>query len=285
MGYRGQTGSRRSSGEKFQKSSHDKAKSKTQKNKSGVKYALEEAPVLSAEEVVQKTLNSLDKLGSQTFALSPFSQYFDDWLVNLRQVVSEFEASPAVTVDETFVKARTQMLADVEGELAKRRLTETELETFAKALSENNHILVEIDAQYAAQTRELAQKRNSSIERLTKNVHDLEEELFRTEQIKTNFLNPFAKKAKTQKKAEVAQKLDAAKKELELAVQGFGVEQEKFHDEYAKKKQAAIEKVQSLEKEIVNIETDSSLQTRQTGTNALASAVKGLLQRKPVPQQ
>lgn len=285
MGYRGQTGSRRSSGEKFQKSSHDKAKSKTQKNKSGVKYALEEAPVLSAEEVAQKTLNSLDKLGSQTFALSPFSQYFDDWLVNLRQVVSEFEASPAITVDETFVKERTQMLADVEGELAKRRLKETELETFAKALSENNHLLVEIDAEYAAQTRELAKKRNSSIERLTKNVHDLEEELSRTEQIKTNFLNPFARKAKTQKKAEVAQKLDAAKKELELAVQGFGVEQEKFHDEYAKKKQAAIEKVQSLEKEIVNIETDSSLQTRQTGTNALASAVKGLLQRKPVPQQ
>jgi predicted nucleotide-binding protein (sugar kinase/HSP70/actin superfamily) len=144
---------------------------------------------------------------------------------------------------------------------------------------------VEIDAEYAAQTRELAQKRNSDIESLTKNVHDLEEELARTEQIKTSFLNPFAKKAKTQKMAEVTQKLNAAKKELEMAVQSFGVEQEKFHDEYEKKKQATIEKVQSLEKEIVNIETDSSLETRQTATNALANAVKALLQRKTVPSQ
>jgi hypothetical protein len=286
MGYRGQSGSRRGAGEKFQKSSHEKAKSKAKKNKSGnVKYAPEEAPVQSSEEVMEKTLGSLNRLGSQTFALSPFSQYFDDWLVNLRQVVSEFESSPAITVDEAFVKERTQILADVEGELAKKKLKETELETSAKALAEINHLLVEIDAQYAAQTRELAQKRNRDIERLTKNVHNLEEELSLTEQIKTSFLNPFAKKAKTQKKEEVTQKLAAAKKELELAVQGFGVEQEKFHDEYEKKKQAALERVQSLEKEIVNIETDSSLETRQTATNALGNAVKALIQRKPVPSQ
>jgi hypothetical protein len=286
MGYRGQSGSRRGAGEKFQKSSHDKAKSKAQKTKSGnVKYAPEEAPLQSSEEVMEKTLGILNRLGSQTFALSPFSQYFDDWLVNLRQVVSEFESNPAIAIDEAFVKERTQILADVEGELAKRKLKEAELETSANALAENNHLLVEIDVQYAAQTRELAQKRNRNNENLTKNVHDLEEELSNTEQIKTSFLNPFAKKAKNQKRAEVTQKLDAAKKELELAVQGFGVEQEKFHDEYEKKKQATIERVQSLEKEIVNIETDSSLETRQTATSALGNAVKALIQRKPVETQ
>jgi hypothetical protein len=286
MGYRGQSGSRRGAGEKFQKSSHEKAKSKAKKNKSGnFKYAPEEVLVQSEEEVMEKTLGSLNRFGSQKFALSPFSQYFDDWLLNMRQVVSEFEASPAITVDEAFVKERTQMLADVEGELAKRKLKETELETSAKALAENNHLLVEIDANYAAQTKELAQKRNSSIELLTKNVHALEEEFSLTEQIKTSFLNPFAKKTKTQKKTEITQKLDTAKKELELAMQGFGIEQEKFHDEYAKKKQAVLEKVQSLEKEIVNIETDSSLETRQTATNALGNAVKALIQRKPVPSQ
>jgi hypothetical protein len=61
------------------------------------------------------------------------------------------------------------------------------------------------------------------------------------------------------------------------------VEQEKLHDEYTIKKQAAISKVQKLEKEIANIETDTSTETRQIACNALTGAINTLLQRKTVP--
>jgi hypothetical protein len=284
MGYRGQTGTRRSSGEKFQKSSHEKAKSKTHKNKSNVKYAPEETPVPTIEEVAQKTLNSLEKLGTQTFALSPYRQYYDDWLINLRQVISEFESNPAVCVDDAFVKDRNQVFADVEGGFAKKRLREGELEAAAKTLRENNHLLVETDSHYATQTREFGTKRNSDIERLTKNLHGLEAELGKVRQMRTSFFG-FTKKAKAKKEAEATQKLNAAKGELEIAVQNFNMEQEKIHDEYEKKKQATISIVQTLEKEIVDIETDSSLEARQVASAALSNAVKGLLQRKPVPSQ
>jgi hypothetical protein len=284
MGYRGQTGTRRSSGEKFQKSSHAKAKTKTQKNKSSVKYAPEETPVPTVEEIAQKTLSSLEKLGTQTFALSPYHQYYDDWLINLRQVISEFESNPAVSVDDAFVKDRNQIFADVEGELTKKRLREGELEAAAKTLRENNHLLVETDSQYATQTREFATKGNSDIERLTKNLHDLEAALGRVRQMRTSFFG-FTKKAKAKKEAEATQKLNAAKGELEIAVQTFNVEQEKMHDEYEKKKQATIAIVQTLEKEIVDIEKDSSLEARQAASAALSNAVKGLIQRKLVPSQ
>ncbi len=132
MGYRGQTGSRRGSGEKFQKSAHEKAKSKAQKNKAG-KY-VEETPSLSPQEIVEKTIVSLTKLGGQTFGLSPFSQYFDDWLVSLRQIISEFESSP-LDVDETFVKERTQTFEDIERQFAERRLKEAEMDASSKALA------------------------------------------------------------------------------------------------------------------------------------------------------
>jgi hypothetical protein len=277
MGYRGQSGSRRGSGEKFQKSSHEKAKPKPQK-KSGIKYA-EEEPVPSAQEIAEETLSSLSRLGTQTFAVSPFSQYYDDWLVNLRQVISEFESVPVLKVDEEFVKDRTQVFANVEGELAQNRLREAELEASAKALRESNHLLVETDAAYASQTRELSEKKNSEIEKLTKNVNAVEEEIVRIGQMRTSFFG-FTKKAKTKKQAEATQRLNAAKNELELATQNFKVEQEKLHDEYEKKKQATIEKVQSLEKEIVGIETDTSAETRKMAAAALAKIVNALLQRK-----
>jgi hypothetical protein len=277
MGYRGQTGSRRGSGEKFQKSAHEKAKSKAQKNKAG-KY-IEETPASSPQEIVDKIIASLTKLGGQTFGLSPFSQYFDDWLVNLRQVISEFESSP-LGVDETFVKERTQTFEDIERQFAEKRLREAELDVSAKALAENNHLIVETDAQYASQNRELAQKRKCDIELLTKSVGDLEEELAKVARLKTSFFG-FTKKDKAKKEAEVTQSLNATKNELELALKNFAIEQEKLHDEYEKKKQAAIAKVQVLEKEIANMETDNSIEVRHAACNGLVDAVTAFLQRKP----
>ncbi len=283
MSYRGQSGSRRGAGEKFQKSSHEKAKPKTQKNKSNVKYA-EEEPVVSAQEIAEKTMASLSMLGTQTFALSPFNQYYDDWLVNLRQVVSGFESNATVNADEEFVKDRVQILANIEGELAKKRLREAELEASAKTLAESNHLLVETDATYATQTRELSAKSNSEIERLTRNVRDCEEELDKIGQMNTSFFG-FNKKAKAKKQNEATQRLTAAKGELEIAVQNFTIEQDKLHDEYQIKKQVTIEKVQSLEKEIVSIEIDTSTEVRQTATAALSNAVKALLRRKAASTQ
>lgn len=278
MASKSQTGSRRSAARKYQKSPHEKAKVKTQKHRADGKYH-EESPLPSAQGVVEKTLGSLSKLGSQTFALSPFSQYFDDWLVNLREVLSEFESNPAINVDDEYVKARLQIFTDAERELATTRLKESALESTAKALSEKNHRLVELDAEYASKTRINGLKRNNGVERLTRNVHNLEEELARIGQLKTSLFG-LTKKGKAKKEAEATQKLQSAKNELELAVQNFTVEQEKLHDEYEKTKQAVIEQVQSLEKEIESLETDASLAIRQAASKALVNAVNTLFHRK-----
>jgi hypothetical protein len=278
MGFRSQSGGRHGSGEKFQRSAHEKAKPKTAKKRPGIQYA-DETEALPAAEVVKKTLASLEKLGNQKFALSPFSQYYDDWFVNLRQVVSGFEANPAVGVDEAFEKARTSIFVEVESELAKLRIRETDLESSAQSLSNNNHFLVELDVIYAGQTRELGLKRNDELEPLKKNVHDLEEEIAKIRQTRTKFFG-FTKRAKQKKEAEATQRLNAAKTELQMALENFGVEQDKLHDEYTRKKQETMGKIRSLEVAITNIETDASAEPRAKATAALADAVKVLAQRK-----
>ncbi len=103
MSFRSQTGSRKGAGKQFSKSTHEK-KTKEKKQRQGAKYLQEGTPEVSAKESAEKTLNSLAKLGNQIFALSPFSQYFDDWILNLRQVTSEFESNPTIAVDEQFTK-------------------------------------------------------------------------------------------------------------------------------------------------------------------------------------
>ncbi len=280
MGYRSQVGSRRSTGEKFQRSLHEKAKAKRGKRQSGGKYLVEEKPAETREEVVNKTLTGLRRLGSQNFALSPFSQYFDDWLVNLRDVLQVFEMNPAASVDGKFIRERERVLAEVEGELADKKAEEAVIEGKVKDLSDVNHVLVRIDADYAAQTREVSAQRNGETQRLTRNVNALEEELERVRRMKTSFFGGFSKKAKAKKLAEVAEKLDSAKSEIEVALQGFTVEQEKLHDEYERRKQTFLELVQALEKEVAQLDVDSSLEPRRLACEALVNSVNALMRRQ-----
>jgi archaellum component FlaC len=279
MSYRPQVSSRRNTRRGRRKLHHEKAKRKGQKHRSGGKYLLEESEAPTSEEVVEKTLGRLNSLGGQIFAFYPFSKYFDEWLLSLKSVLSEFESNPAVNVDEEFVKKRSQIIANVELKLSERRREEAVLEKATRRLVKQNNLLVQSDTEYAFATQKLASKRNREIKRLTRKVHDFEEELDETSQMKTG-INPFARRAKSNKMAELTRKLDAAKSEVESVVKAFEVEQEKLHDEYEKKKQSIIEQVQNLEKKVEDLDTDGSVEDRRVACEELVNAVNALLQRK-----
>lgn len=231
------------------------------------------------ETVVEKTINRLQSLGSQTFAFSPFSQYYNDWLVTLKSVLSDFESNPATKIDNIFSNERGKIAASIEHQLAERRKDESALEVAVVKLAEKNHSLVEIDTEYATATHKLSSEKNRQIQDLTRKLHELEEELEITNQTKTSIFKPFSKKAKTQKIAEITQKIDAAKSNLESALRNFETGQEKRHDEYEKKKEAIINEERKLEQEVESLEIDNSLEDRRVACEAMVSAVKDLMQR------
>ena len=282
MSFRPRTGSRRSAGKQFSKSAHDK-KTKEKKQRSGAKYLQEETQEVTSQEVAERTLNGLGKLGNQIFALSPFSQYFDDWLVNLRQVVSEFESNPIINVDEQFVKERAQIFLDVEGALAENRLQESNLTAEAKALANNNHLIVEADKEYAEQTRECNNKRNAEVQRLSSKIRALEDQLASQQEIKISFYKFNARRKAAELLAQTTQTLKATKNELEVTLQSFTVEQEKLHDNYAKRKQELNENSDRLHKELEKLETDISTDARKETCIMLVNSINALLKRTPTP--
>jgi DNA repair exonuclease SbcCD ATPase subunit len=284
MSYGSQRSSRRSTGRGRGTMHHEKGKRKGQKHKHGKKYLLEESEAPTFEEAVEKTLGRLSSLGGQTFAFSPFSPYYDDWLLSLKSVLSEFESNPAVNVDETFVKERSQAIADLELKFAERRQEEAVLEKATQRLAEQNNLLVQTDTEYAYASQKLSSERKSEIKSLTRRVHDCEEELEEASQVKASVFSPFARRAKSQKTAELTRKLDTAKSELESAVKAFEVEQDKLRDEYEEKKQAVIEQVRGLEKKAGALETDGSVEDRRFACEELVNSVKTLLHRMTSPQ-
>ena len=224
MSFRPQTGARRNAARQFSKSAHDK-KAKEKKQRGAGKY-FEEQPEVSQKELVEKTLNNLNRLGNQVFALSPFSQYYDDWLVTLRQIVSEFESNAAIIADEQFTKERTQIFLDVEATLAEIRLQESTISAEEKELADNNHLLVETDKEYAEKTRELNNRRNLEIQRLTNKIGDLENDINTQEQIKISFFKPMARSKAKEKLSQTQRDLKSAKNKLEVMLQTYTVEQE-----------------------------------------------------------
>jgi DNA repair exonuclease SbcCD ATPase subunit len=267
---------RRSTGRGRGKVHHKKSTRKEQRHSHKGKYLLRESEPPQYEEIVDKTLARLRSLGNQVFAVSPFSEYYDDWLLSLKTVLSEFESSPEVKLDSAFIKKRSEALADVERKLAKRRQEENLIEKDARRLARQNHRLVQIDRDYASATHELSSKRNSDIKRLTGTIHDYEEELEEINRTKSKTFSPFARRAKSKRATALTRKLESAKSELEGVLKKFEVEQEKLHDEYEKNKTEVIEQVRSLEKKIKDLDSDNSAEDRRVACETIINAVEDL---------
>ncbi|MCJ7767034.1 hypothetical protein MUP79_01400 [Candidatus Bathyarchaeota archaeon] len=258
----------------------ERAKAKEQKHQSSRRLTSEENKAPTIEDVADRTLQTLRNLGNQRFAVSPFSEHMDRWLVNLKDTLSEFETSPGITVDDQFAKERAQTLSNVEHDLEQRRRKEASGGEAIKSLSDNRILLEQIEEDYTAATKEIEQRRDAELKHLTGNVDDIKEELDRIARMKTGIFRAISKKAKAQREAEATQRLNTAQSELASAVQHFTVEQERLRDEHEKRKQTVLEQFRDQEKEVESQETDGSLEPRRAGCEALTNAVNSFLQRK-----
>jgi hypothetical protein len=256
-----------------------KAKAKEKKHGSSDRFVSNENQVPTTEELCDRTLNTLRNLGNQRFAVSPFSEHMDRWLVNLKDVLSEFESSRSIAVDDQFVKVRTQILSNVELDLGKRRDKEASGGEAFKILSDNRILLEQIEEDYASKMKEVEERHLVKIKRLTGNVDCIKEELSRIARTKTGIFRAISKRAKAQKEAEASRRLNAAQSELTLALQSYNAEQETLRDELERRKQAIIEQIRDQEKEVDSQETDGSLETRRATCEALADAVGSFLVR------
>lgn len=257
-----------------------KAKAKEKKQRSSISFISEENQAPTTEEVAERTVNTLHNLGNQRFAVSPFSEHLSRWLVNLKDVLSEFEENPGTTVDDQFAKECTQILSNVELDLGKMRDKEASSGEAFKILSDNRILLEQAEQDYAAKTKEIEARKDTEIKRLTGNVDAIKEEFERIARIKTGIFRAVSKEAKAKKEAEATQRISAAQSELTSTVQHFTAEQEKMRDEHEKRKQAINEQIRDQEEEVESQEVDGSLETRRAACEALASTMNSFLERK-----
>ena len=285
MGYRRRVSGSRNSGRGRRIPRHEKAKAKKQKHESSVGYAPEEDSTPKSENIVERTVNSLRNLGKQVFAVSPFSEHFDRWIMDVRVVLSELESSPALSIDDEFKKESTQILIDVELRFEDRKRREVSAEKAVRNLADNRILLEKMEEEYSVRKKAAEKRKANEFMRLSSNMNGLREEAVRISQMKTGIFRGVSKKAKARKEADARQRLSQAEKELSISVQDFDAQHEKLKAEYEKRKEPVIEQVKAEERELEDAEIDHSLETRQAASEALINAVNSFFQRKSPPGQ
>jgi hypothetical protein len=280
MGYQPRSKSPRTSGRGSIKSPLERGKGRGRKHKSADNSTVEQKQVATLKEVSDKTLKRLHILGKQRFGSSPFREHFDRWLVNLTDVLSEFELNPNVNVDEQFVTERSQILSTIEFELKQRGREEESLEEAIQSLSNSKNLLGLIRKEYTTKAGQIAGRKRSEIRRIYRNIDDLRKELDDIVRMKAGFFRGISKKAREQKEAEAIQKLNAKQNELELAMLDLTEVKEKLREEYERNKKPVIEQVRDSQKKVERLETDASLEDRWFACEALIDSVNTLLQRK-----
>ena len=259
---------------------YGRVKDRKGKSKSAGDSKREEKHVPTVKEVSDRTLSRIRNLGSQKFGSTPFSEHFDRWLVNLTDVLTEFESNPNINADDQFVKERTQILSIVKTELEERRRQEATLEEASKNLSNNKNLLNAIKKEYNNRISEVKGQKNHEIKRLYINIDSLRKELDDIVRLKTGLFRGISKKDREQKEIRTTQELNAVERELELAMLVFTEEKERLRDDYERKRQPVVEQMKDCQKKIENLENDGSREDRWFACEALIDAVNTLLQRK-----
>ena len=267
-------------------------KPKAGKRRPSGPHRLEEEYAPTSEEIVNRTLNSLNRLGDQRFAVAPFYEHFDRWLLSLRTVLLDFQSNPAVAVDAQFTDESSRILSDIEHDLNERRLREASHEEAIRKTNQNlldaRSLLAQTERECVIQTKELADKKERAVKPLASRIVGLGEDLNRIVRIRAGFLRSISKKTKAQKEAEAAQRLDSTKHQLTKIEQSFTDEQSKLEDEYKRRKRQVLEQIKKYQKEIENLEAgvqvDDALETRRAACNALINTMNMFLQRTQPPE-
>jgi hypothetical protein len=283
MGYQPRIKSPQASVRGYRKPRHEKGKDRERKHGSVGLSIWGEKHFATMEEVSDRTLKRIRILGSQRFGSSPFRVHFDRWLMNLTDVLVEFESNPNINVDYQFVKERSHLLSIIELELEKRRRNEVSLEESIKNLSNSENLLELVKDEYAARARELKKRKNCEIKRVYSIIEGLRGELDDLVRTKTGLFRGISKKAREQKERETIHELNSRQRELELVMADFSAMRENLRDEYEEKLTPVIEQIRDRQKKLEILETDGSLEDRWFACETLLDAVNAFLQRKTLP--
>lgn len=176
------------------------AREKTETNQSAAFYT-ERVPIVPSE-VVSRTLNALGHLGTQRFALPPFSEHLERWMKDVKATLIEFERDLPSSVDQNYRDAVAKVMSDLQEAI--QRLDSAE-KSYSEAMTKLQQELTlceherdNVEREYRARTHEARRGHDESLKKLKNDIDSLDKQRLRLLRKKPSIFERILGKSSTQ---------------------------------------------------------------------------------------
>ena len=162
------------------------AKKKVAKDRGGQEEAsavyVESTPV-DLNQIRSITVNSLEHLGNQRFALPPYSEHFQRWFKDVTTVMTDFETKLPSPIDDLLKAMIEKTLSDLGISLKERAAAETDvtgkLSDTQREIAAHEAERSKLDSDYKTRTHQTRRRYEQSFEKLRREIETLERERLR----------------------------------------------------------------------------------------------------------
>jgi len=179
-------------GPRFRRPRVKKLSAREKKEKRGTPIYYQEPEHIEPLELSSKTLNALEHLGNQRFALPPFTEHFQRWIKDVKTVLREFEAHLPEAIDQEYGRSVENSLSEAQDVLTGlteiEKSSSSEVAAVQQELSTSERELSNLDQEYKKKVRETRRLYEQSVEKLRAEIDSLDKQRLRMLRKKTGFL-------------------------------------------------------------------------------------------------
>ncbi len=151
--------------------------------------------------VSARVLNALDHLGTQRFALPPFSEHFDRWIKDVRTILADLETELPEVIDQLYNEDSEQILSEAQEGLRKlvdaEQENSDELSKLHQELTSCELELSNLEHEYKTNAHEARNDHNRSLQKIRGEIESLDKQRLKLLRKKPSILDRILHRPRT----------------------------------------------------------------------------------------
>jgi len=249
----------------------------------------EETPV-DLSQLRSATLNSLEHLGNQHFALPPYSEHFQRWLKDITNLLSDFETQLPEDIDQQYKESVEKTMFTLQTALKQRAETENDASDkqgeAQRRLAAYESELLKLDHDYRARINELRKSYEQSFTTIKHDIDTIDRERLRILHAKPNLLQKLFRRSNGNLE-EKTNTLRSRKETLDHRKEALKQDLEKNRLDFEDRRKRLAERLDSARAELdesKDVTLDDALDIRKTACEEFRRAVTEVVDRQLQPK-
>ncbi len=272
-------------GSRFRRPATKKKSSKENREERETSDFFRERAPVDPSQVSSRILNALGHLGSQRFALPPFSEHFERWTKDVRATLSEFETELPEVADQPYREVVDRVLSTLQEALGKGIVAEKEnsgaMSKIQQELASCELELSNLERDYRLRTHEARRGYEQSARKLKGEIESLDKRRLRLLRKGPSIVERILHRSGT--------KLDESTSALQSKRVGLGSKEtalkrdlDSLRQDYAIKRKQLADRQESLKAKLAEFKENKlsdALEARELACEELRRAVTEAMDR------